>query len=74
MEPVRVDGVAPVAVFNALWALALVLTWMNRSALEQAGNGWWVPLCFWSLIGGLIGLTYLVWRRARVRRGTATQW
>ena len=62
-----VDGVGAVMVGTALWAIALVVTVALRSQLQQAGNDWWVWVCLSGTVLGLIGLPYVVRRRAAYR-------
>ena len=62
-----VDGVGAVMVGTALWAIALVVTVALRSQLEQAGNDWWVWVCLSGTVLGLMGLPYVVRRRAAYR-------
>ena len=62
-----VDGVGAVMVGTALWTIALVVTVALRSQLEQAGNDWWVWVCLSGTVLGLMGLPYVVRRRAAYR-------
>ena len=62
-----VDGVGAVMVGTALWAIALVVTVALRPQLQQAGNDWWVWVCLSGTVLGLIGLPYVVRRRAAYR-------
>jgi len=72
ISPLDVDGVGAVMVGTALFAIALVVTWVLRPQLKEAGNDWWVWVCLSGTVLGLIGLPYVMRRRAAYRLATST--
>jgi hypothetical protein len=63
VEPVDVDGVRAVAVGTVLWAVALVVL----ALVGKRGEVLWV--CAAGVGLGLLGLPYVLRRRAAYRRG-----
>lgn len=59
------DGVLPVAVGTALWAIALVVLVIVRDRLEIADATWWIGVAILGLLGGCGALVFLTWRRRR---------
>lgn len=59
------DGVLPVAVGTALWAIALIVLVILREPLEQADASWWITVAILGLLGGAGALVFLTWRRRR---------
>lgn len=71
-KPVDADGVAAVAIGTAAWAVAgLVLVLFFRSELAADGNSWWLWVCLVGFGLGLIGLPYVIRRRAVYRQHAA---
>ena len=63
VEPVDVDGVRAVAVGTVVWAVALVVL----ALVGERGEVLWV--CAAGVGLGLLGLPYVLRRRAAYRRG-----
>lgn len=71
-QPVDADGVAAVALGTAAWAVAgLVLVLFFRPELAADGNSWWLWVCLVGFGLGLIGLPYVIRRRAVYRQHAA---
>lgn len=71
--PVDADGVAAVALGTAGWAIAgLVLLVFFRAELAEAGTSWWLWVCLVGCGLGLLGLPYVIRRRAVYRRHATT--
>ncbi len=70
VEPLRTNDRTTVLVGCGLWAALLVLSLLNRDALERDGHGWWLWTCVAGLALGAVGLVGLQLRRRRlVARG-----
>ena len=67
-----VDGVNAVAIGTVLWAVALVVTLIMHSALLESGNAWVTWVCVSGLVLGLMGLPYVIRRRAVYRSAAAS--
>ncbi|HEY9409688.1 MAG TPA: DUF2530 domain-containing protein [Jiangellaceae bacterium] len=63
VEPLDVDGVRTVAIFTVIWAVVFVVLAVRKSALDAAGNGWWLWTCLAGVGLGLLGLEYTRKRR-----------
>lgn len=59
------DGVLPVAVGTALWAIAIIVLVIVREPLERADATWWIGVAILGLLGGAGALVFLTWRRRR---------
>ena len=59
------DGILPVAVGTALWAVALVVLVAMRARLDESGATWWIGAATVGLVSGLVGLGFLSWRKRR---------
>ena len=68
VRPLDVDGVGAVALGTVLWAIALIYTLIVRPSLEESGRGWWMWVCLSGFVLGLMGLPYVLRRRAAYRR------
>ena len=68
VRPLDVDGVGAVAIGTVLWAIALICTLIFRTSLNESGRGWWMWVCLSGFVLGLMGLPYVVRRRAAYRR------
>lgn len=67
-----VDGVKAVAIGTILWAVALVVTLVMHSSLLESGNAWITWVCVSGLVLGLMGLPYVIRRRAVYRSAAAS--
>jgi O-antigen/teichoic acid export membrane protein len=72
-EPLESDDVKVVIVGTTLWFLGLALALVFHGRLSDADHGDWV----WTLLAGsllgLVGLRYVVRRRAALRREAAAE-
>lgn len=72
IRPVDADGVAAVALGTAAWAVAgLVLLVFFRDDLDANGSSWWLWVCAVGAGLGLLGLPYVLKRRAAYQRHDA---
>jgi hypothetical protein len=73
--PIDADGVTAVALGTAAWAVAgVVLFVFFRTELAADGNSWWLWVCLVGCGLGVLGLPYVIRRRAVYRQhnsGTA---
>lgn len=70
--PVDADGVSAVAIGTCLWAVAGATLWLFfRPALETHDASWWLWVCVVGFGLGLVGLPYVMRRRAVYRRHAA---
>lgn len=70
--PVDADGVAAIALGTLAWALAAaVLFLFFREDLAADGDSWWLWVCVVGAGLGLLGLPYVIRRRAAYRRHAA---
>lgn len=70
VEPLRTNDRTAVLVGSGVWAVLLVLSLVNRDALERDGHGWWLWACVAGLALGAVGLVGLQLRHRRlVARG-----
>ncbi len=70
--PVDADGVTAVALGTVAWAIAAAVLWFGfRGELQAADAAWWIWVCVVGTVLGLIGLPYVVRRRAVYRRHAA---
>ncbi len=67
-----VDGVNAVAIGTVLWAVALVVTLMWHPSLVESGNAWITWVCVSGLVLGVMGLPYVIRRRAVYRSAAAS--
>ncbi|MEI6373874.1 MAG: DUF2530 domain-containing protein [Actinomycetes bacterium] len=67
-----VDGVNAVAIGTVVWAVALVVTLVMHSSLLESGNAWITWVCVSGLVLGLMGLPYVIRRRAVYRSAAAS--
>lgn len=71
--PVDADGVSAVVLGTLLWTVAGLVLWFGFGAeLRAQGNEWWLWV---SVVGtglGLLGLPYVLRRRAAYRRYAAS--
>jgi hypothetical protein len=67
VEPVDVDGVRAVAVGTVIWAVALVVL----ALIGKRGEVLWV--CAAGVGLGLLGMPYVLRRRAAYRRGMSRE-
>lgn len=65
LEDSDADGILPVAIGTALWAVALVVLIAMRPRLEEAGATWWIGAAAVGLASGVVGLGFLSWRKRR---------
>jgi hypothetical protein len=61
-----VDGVAAAGWGSALWGVALVVLLVMGDRLPEDAR-WWIWVCVAGLLGGLVGLAYVLRRRAAYR-------
>jgi hypothetical protein len=71
IEPVDVDGVRAVIVGTVAWAVGLLGLLPFTDRLREAGSDWWLWTCLTGVILGLLGVSYCLHRRARLRRAGA---
>jgi ABC-type nickel/cobalt efflux system permease component RcnA len=65
LERSDADGILPVAIGTAAWAIAFVVLLLMRSSLEEHGTTWWIGAAAVGLVSGLGGLLFLRWRKGR---------
>jgi predicted lysophospholipase L1 biosynthesis ABC-type transport system permease subunit len=65
-EPAQADGVVAATVGTALWAVALVVTFLLRDRLRNSGAQWWVWTCATGFGLGLLGTWWVRRRRDRL--------
>ncbi len=69
---VDADGVRAVAVGTVAWAIAAVILWVFfRDRLAASDSSWWLWVCVTGCVLGLLGLPYVLRRRAVYRRHAA---
>jgi heme exporter protein D len=71
--PLETDDVKIIAVGTGLWVVALVACLVLRDRLADGGHRSWVWVALAGAFIGLIGLRYVVRRRAALRREAASQ-
>ncbi len=54
---------------SALWVVALVYVLVRYQSLSDDGRSWWLVTVLAGIGLGLIGLTYCLRRRSRLRQG-----
>ena len=64
VAPLDVDGVAALAAGTALWAVAFVALAPFHRTLDADGRLWWLTTCAVGFLLGLVGLAYVIRRRA----------
>jgi hypothetical protein len=57
------DGLLPVSIGTAIWAVVLVALLLSRSALEANGTSWWIGVAVVGLVSGVGGVVFLRWRQ-----------
>ena len=65
IEKSDADGILPVVVGTALWAVALVVLVALRPRLEESGATWWIGAAAIGVVSGVLGLWFLSWRKRR---------
>lgn len=66
VAPIDNDGIQVARLGTVVWIIATVVLWLNRSALDAAGNGWWI----WVGVAGIaLGVAMLIWATHRRGRG-----
>lgn len=74
LKPLDVDGVNATIFGTVAWAVALlVLVIFFRNTLAAHDAGWWLWVCVAGVVLGLLGLTYVVRRRAVYRAARQEQ-
>lgn len=66
--PLEADDVRIVALGTAVWVLALIACLVLRGSLAERGHQSWVWVALAGVFLGLVGLRYVVRRRAALRR------
>ena len=72
VEPLEVDGVRTAAIGTGAWLVALVVMLLLRDRLAEDGNGWWISVGVAGLVLGMIGIAFLLRRRAVYRRASSS--
>ncbi|MEA4942910.1 MAG: DUF2530 domain-containing protein [Propionicimonas sp.] len=68
--PVRAldpDGTGIVTIGTIAFVIATVVLWLQRDALNAAGQGWWLWVCVTGVGIGLVGMA-VVWVRSHRRK------
>ena len=65
IEKSDADGILPVVVGTALWAVALVVLVALRPRLEESGATWWIGAAAIGVVSGVLGLWFLSSRKRR---------
>lgn len=66
---VDADGVNAVVAGTIAWAVAAAVLWLFfRNSLAESDSSWWLWVCVTGCALGLIGLPYVLRRRAAYRR------
>ena len=65
IEKSDADGILPVVVGTARWAVALVVLVALRPRLEESGATWWIGAAAIGVVSGVLGLWFLSWRKRR---------
>lgn len=71
VTPLEVDGVRTAVVGTILWAVALVAMFLVHDRLTASDDGWWIGTGFVGVLLGLIGIGFLLRRRAAYRRAVS---
>jgi hypothetical protein len=69
--PLETDDVRAVAVGTAAWAAGLVVLGVLRLAGVDGVRGWWLVMCGWGIVLGLLGVRYCQRRQAAIARDKA---
>lgn len=69
--PIDADGVSAVVLGTIAWAVTTVVLLLMRSQLESRGQQWWIAVALTGTALGLIGLPYVLRRRATYRAHAA---
>jgi hypothetical protein len=65
-EPLQTDDRLAVLIGTCVWVLLGVGGLVRRSALDAAGDGWWLWVCLAAVALGIVGLAHL--HRQQTRR------
>jgi hypothetical protein len=71
LAPLDHDGLVPIAVITAAWAVAAVVLFVMRDSLAEDDHEWWLWTCIAGFGLGLLGYAYSRRRRdaLRAKRG-----
>lgn len=69
--PLETDDVRTVAVGTSAWALALLVLVVLRLTDAARVETWWIVMCGYGVLLGLIGVRYCQRRRAAIERDKA---
>ncbi len=67
LTPLDHDGLIPIAVLTAAWAIAAVVLLFMRTDLADSGRTWWLWTCVAGFGLGLLGFAYSRHRRDALR-------
>lgn len=67
--PLETDDVRLVALGTAAWFAALVVLALVRLAGNDGVRSWWIVMCSYGFVLGLLGVRYCQRRRAALARG-----
>ncbi len=66
------DGILPVAIGTAAWAVVLVVLLVSWTRLDADGQLWWIGVAVVGLVSGALGLVFLGWRKRRMHDTPST--
>jgi hypothetical protein len=67
LAPLDHDGLVPIAVITAAWAVAAVVLFVMRDSLAEDDHTWWLWTCIAGFGLGLLGYAYSRRRRDALR-------
>lgn len=67
LSPLQHDGLVPIAVLTAAWALAAVVLLVLRADLANTDQTWWIWTCVAGFGLGLLGYAFSRRRRDALR-------
>lgn len=65
------DGILPVSIGTAAWAVLLAGLLVARSTLDENGTTWWIGAAAVGVVSGVGGVFFLRWRKRRAARRAA---
>lgn len=67
LSPLEHDGLVPIAMLTAAWAIAAVVLFVLRADLANTDQTWWIWTCVAGFGLGLLGYTFSRRRRDALR-------
>ncbi len=63
-------AIPAVTIGTLLWLVAFIVVTINQGVELPVTGVWWWGACLIGLVSGIAGLTFLYWRRSRMRSTT----